>query len=282
MRLPPYIFLFWAFTVAALAALPEEFRAVPDEEFKKELAARMVPVEKWAEETSRRGFDLLCLGETHDDFFRKFYARTTLPFLSFHALALEDSAEATEEKFAAYKKGEKYNLLGADLGPVLQAASLNNHELRVRGIEIGQAEDKERIDAQIADKPEPRPTRDGYIASHVDQLWKEGHKRVVALYGSLHCSYRNRGFASELPFARQLQKLRPQKKIVSVLVLPPGAQGGLLRVYVDSFRLALQGDMALVGPGSIPAGAYHEREELRSLLSSYDVILLPQGLPPVE
>lgn len=272
-----FLLLFILGMEPARAELSDEFRSLPESKFRAELAAHMMPVEKWATQQDRQGFDLLCLGETHDNFYRKFYARTTLPFLQMHTLALEEAESSMAEKYAAFLAGEKVELLGADLGQVLKAAAEKNPSLEVRGVDITPDEDRERTREDIARKDGSRAHRDGFIAQHFDELWKKGGPRIVALYGALHCSRLNTGFASGLPFFRLLQKIRPGKKIVSVLVLPPGPQMNLVRILVDKFDLAAGGDMALVSPGSIPPAVYHERQELREILESYDVILLPKA-----
>lgn len=272
--------LIWALlTFNAYATSPEglhkDFQIADVSDFEAALKKHVVPAEDWVRHLNQEGFDLLCLGETHAARFRELYADLVLMKIESSTLALEATNEEVSEKKLIFEREGLFPLLGADASALINAFLPRTPQLRIVGIEQTSAEEHISTLEKIK-YGTTRSTRDGFIAQHIDQLWTEGETRVVSIYGALHCSYESAGLGFKAPFMRILKTARPNKKLVSVLLIPPEQNTNVLRVYMDSFRLAAK-DTALVNPSKIHPAAYNYRTDLRNLFQSYDVILLPKA-----
>jgi len=252
--------------------LPLEFQITSEEEFKAELSSRLIPLSVWIQQMNSEPIDFICLGETHDQKFREFYASKVFSALRIDTLALEETAAVLKERLTKEADASTFSFLGADMKPVLEAAKKLNPNLRIVGVEATDLEKK-----QIAtDKSGNKLSRDGYIAHHIVELL-EPNKRTLALYGSLHCGTRSIGLGFTAPFYKLLQQNtthRPGMKNLTTLFQEN--YSSILRLYVDSFELAKE-DMVLVNPLSIDMRLYNYRADLFNELNNYEFIILPKA-----
>lgn len=144
------------------------------------LAASTTGLDRWAAQTAARA-GLVCLGERHADATRRFVARKILPRLAPQTLMLETGAPELAAILERHRHGEPATLLGADLGPILDAAAdLAGRPLLV-GIDESAAERKRRAHAE-----DPGTSREDILVARVRKHWRDGAQHVV-LFGALHC-----------------------------------------------------------------------------------------------
>ena len=263
---------------AKAQSLSSEFYSKDDEDFRAELSMLTLPASKWISKLNRDGFDFLCLGETHDSDFRAHYAKV-LKGVSANVFAIEETAEKAQILFQAYREGKAVSLLTAPMNDVLNSVTSVNPAVTIVGVEPSESEKLESTRERMNGRA--RVNRDGFIASHISQLMTRS-SRVVALYGSLHCADRNLGLGASDPFITALRRKYPGKNILCVLQIAAGDYRTVLRVFADSFKLATQQDMVIVGGKHLDPAIYNYRADIGNLLQSYDVIYLPKALPAVD
>lgn len=139
------------------------------------------PLDMWIDRVNNEKFDLLCLGENHDDYMRRFAAEHVLNVLQYDVLFLEATQEEVEEIVEQIEDGEeRVELLGADLGPVMRAILKRNPGVEIYGIE-------ETEDQREARQKTLEGGRETTIEGNFRALYQPG-KRHAILFGAFHCS----------------------------------------------------------------------------------------------
>lgn len=169
----------------ALGAL-DAFRELPAGRraaIRDALRRSLPPVATWTAQLQRAGFSLLCLGENHDEYTRRFMARRLFAALDFDALLLEATPDGMARITDELRDAEPYiPLLDADIGAVLRAARARNPDALIAGIEETERQRRER-------GSDPSRTRDHSIHANLVARALPGG-RTIALLGALHCSNR--------------------------------------------------------------------------------------------
>lgn len=145
------------------------------------LSALIEPLDTWIEETNAQGYDLLCLGENHDDYMRRFAAEHVFNVLSYDVLFIESTQDEAEDILEQIRDGEdRVELLGADLGPVMRAVLQRNPDVEIYGIE-------ETKDQKEARQKVLEGGRETTIESNFRKLYQPGKKHAI-LFGAFHCA----------------------------------------------------------------------------------------------
>ncbi len=139
------------------------------------------PLNTWIREVDQENFDLLCLGENHDDYIRRFAAEHVFKILEFDVLLLEANQDEVEDILEQVRDGDdRIELLGADLGPVMRAVLARNPDIVVYGIEETERQKKAR-------QKTLEGGRETSIENNFRSLYVAGRKHLI-LYGAFHCS----------------------------------------------------------------------------------------------
>ena len=227
--------------VARVAALPPKERA----ELVAAIRQSIRPFPEWLAALNRRSVAILCIGENHEPYLRRFLADRLFATLKADVLLLEATPDEVRRIRSRMEEDEeRVMLLDADIARLLRSSLKANPGLVIDGIEERPEQRSARIDAATG-------SRERSIESNFRARYRPGRRHVV-LYGAFHCSHRG-GW-----LFRRLRE-RP----------PPGAlAGAVLNVrvawehveapfeafvhFLDEVGLA-PGDFVITDPATLPA-----------------------------
>ncbi len=251
------------------------------EVLKRELTSRAVALDVWVDKTNSEGFDFLCLGESHTDFFRSFYSEKVFSKLKLNALALEALQSPVDLAVVNYveKRLSTPNIVtGVDVNPVLEQVVLNNGDaVTFFGVERTREEaaliTKAQIDQFGINKSDTIINRETFIASHIEEIFDQGFDRVAALYGSKHCAkFSTENFGFTTPFYRLLFD-KYDKKMKSIFVVKKSDRDNILRIYASEFGL-LDEDIVFENLDALNPEDYNYNLMLKNIFETYDAVIL--------
>ena len=162
------------------------FAALPPPERAALLAAlerALRPFPEWLAALNRRPLAILCVGESHEPYLRRFLAERLFPTLKADVLLLEATADEARRLRTRVESGsDTVMLLGADVARLLRRALATNPTLVIDGIE-------ERREQFSARRRQGAGSREGSIEANLRTRYRPGRRHVV-LYGAFHCSHR--------------------------------------------------------------------------------------------
>jgi hypothetical protein len=162
--------------LAAFAELPEREKTA----VKADLQSGLISLPAWLERLRHSGFEIICLGEVHEESTRTFLADEFFARLKTDVLLLETTPEQLAGFLRRLEAGrDYYPLLEADIMNVLRATRLRNPGVRIRGIE---ETEKQQNQKHGASNP-----RDEAIARNFWNAFQPG-KRHTILFGAFHCA----------------------------------------------------------------------------------------------
>ena len=165
--------------LARFAALPPRGRAI----LIAELERARHPFPEWLTEINRQAVSVLCVGENHDPYLRRFLADRLFATLKADILLIETTArEAGRMRGRVESNRGEVRLLGADIARLLRRAVAANPGLVIAGIE-------ERREQLSARRRQGTGSRERSIEANFRAVYQPGHRHVV-LYGAFHCSHR--------------------------------------------------------------------------------------------
>ena len=165
--------------VARVAALPPKQRA----ELIAKIRQSLQPFPEWLAALNRRPVAVLCIGENHEPYLRRFLADRVFATLKADVLLLEATPrEVRRIRSRVEGDEEQVMLLDADIARLLRNAMKANPRLVIDGIE----ERPEQRSARIA---EDTGSRESSIEANFRTRYRPGRRHVV-LYGAFHCSHR--------------------------------------------------------------------------------------------
>ena len=160
------------------AALPPEARA----ELIAVIERAIQPFPDWLAELNRKPVAVLCMGENHEPYLRRFLADRVFATLKVDVLLLEATPREAGRIRARVEDGdEQVMLLDADIARLLRNSLEVNSGLVIDGIEERPKQRSARIDAATG-------SREGSIETNFRTLYQRGRRHVV-LYGAFHCSH---------------------------------------------------------------------------------------------
>ena len=159
-----------------VAALPPEERA----ELIAVIERAIQPFPDWLAELNRRPFSVLCMGENHEPYLRRFLADRVFATLKMDVLLLEATPREARRIRARVEAGDdQVMLLDADIARLLRAALEANPGLVIDGIE-------ERPEQRSARVEQGTGSRERSIEANFRSRYQRGRRHVV-LYGAFHC-----------------------------------------------------------------------------------------------
>lgn len=184
-------------------------------DFKKALNNSKVPVSQWVQDLEQKPPQLICLGETHNDKFRSFFAENFFNQYTVDTLFLEARQEQVDEFIKRLNQGETYiNLLGANIAPILKIARNRNPKVRFIGVELTKMQ-KGAITLERVNEGTHFLSREGFIAQNVMNHFIENQRHVM-LYGALHCANSDLGLGKVIPAYKLLQRVLPKDSALNV------------------------------------------------------------------
>ena len=112
----------------ATAQIETDFLKRDASDIQASIKAASLPVAEWVESLNQKRYDLLCLGESHEDFFREFYG-PVIQGLQFYKLAIEANNEEWGKIQGDWQSTKQARHLNANFAPILQA--LQNKKLKL-------------------------------------------------------------------------------------------------------------------------------------------------------
>lgn len=167
----------------AEAAL-NRYQALPLDEREKvraELTAAFVDLDDWLKDIDKRGFAVLCLGEYHDDYTRRFIAERIIPAVHADRFLLEATPDEVREIIEDVDDGDEIvELLNADVARLIRAVKSANPEIAISGIE--ETPDQRETRAESGEG-----SRETSIEKNLRETFTPGQRHIV-LFGAFHCA----------------------------------------------------------------------------------------------
>ena len=227
--------------LAEFAALPPAERAA----LRTGIERALRPLPQWLAALDRRPAAILCIGENHDPYLRRFLADRLFPTLKADVLLIEATAREAERLRARVEAGDDpAPLLGADVSRLLRSALAANPALEIRGIE-------ERRAQFAARRGQGSGSREGSIEANFRAHFRPGRRHVV-LYGAFHCSHQGGWLFQRL--RRQPPPGTPAGSILNLRVawehLEPPFE--VFTYFLDELGFP-PGDFVIADPEALPA-----------------------------
>ena len=164
----------------------DRFAALPPDEragLISEIERAIEPWPSWLDDLNRRAVPVLCIGENHEPYLRRFLADRMFATLKADALLIEAMPDEVGRMRARVEAGDEHvMLLGADIARLWRNALGTNPHLVVDGIE-------ERPEQRSARVQQNTGSRENSIEANFRARYRPGRRNVV-LYGAFHCSHR--------------------------------------------------------------------------------------------
>jgi hypothetical protein len=260
------------FIAIATAQIDTDFVKKDTSDIHATLVAASLPVADWIQSLNQKPYDLLCLGESHEDFFREFYG-AVLKDLEFPVLAIETTQEELVKIQDTWKATKQAKLLNANYAPILQSLEGKTPTVRIAPVEATKLQDQMETKYTI-ETGKSHLSRDGFIAQNILKQTAEGNNggtKIVALYGRNHCSKNNTGLGS-VSFANFLGR---SKKVLSVMLLKRQSKEKInpLVAYLDA---GVEGSkpVLVLDSSKIKDEDHNFNWEMKSILDNFDYVIV--------
>lgn len=252
--------------------LPKQLRQAPMGGFADAINKNKVSLKQWVEQIQRKRVSALCLGETHNDTYRKLIGESLLPELPMATLSVEMVGSELDRLQAQKASHQEVEWLGADFNSILTAANSKVGQDNVFAIEQTKAQDLAALKEKISDPDNKLMTRDGFIAKNFLDIYKEDALNVI-VYGANHCSNFDKGLPLEVPMFRRIKNVIGNKKAESVLILPLSRRSHPVVAYFAAAGVKRE-TMVIPDFKSIPPEVFNYRFELIKYQQNYDTLIL--------
>jgi hypothetical protein len=160
----------------SLSRLPESERTA----IQKNLEHNLISMGWWLTHLRQSDFQIMCMGELHEESTRTFLAQEFFAKVSTDVLLLETTPENLKRLIKRMEAGRDYfPLLDADIMNILRTTGEKNPNINIWGIE--------ETDKQQRKKQGRSNSRDQFIAQNFWARFQPG-KRHIILFGALHCT----------------------------------------------------------------------------------------------
>ena len=227
--------------LAQVAALPADERA----ELIAVIERAIRPFPEWLAELNRKPVAVLCMGENHEPYLRRFLADRVFATLKMDVLLLEATPREARRIRARVEDGdEQVMLLEADIARLLRNSLAVNPGLVIDGIEERPEQRSTRIDAATG-------SREGSIEANFRARYQRGRRHVV-LYGAFHCSHQG-GWLYHRLLKRPPQDA-PAETLVNLRVAWEHVEAPFeaFVYFLDEIGVA-PGDFVIAEPAAFPA-----------------------------
>lgn len=178
LHTPPYMSIgHYAYRQYLSAPLAERRRVADN------LQRVIYPMDRWLDWLNRGRIDFVCIGESHQENYRRFLAEQFFPHYRLDVLFLEARELPARVMGVRADIGEGHvDLLNADIANIIRATKANNPDALIFGIEESTGQKKTRRRNLIG-------SRDQSIYENIIEHYVPG-QRTAALLGALHCNDR--------------------------------------------------------------------------------------------
>jgi hypothetical protein len=160
-----------------------QFSRLPESEkdaIKKNLESRLISMEQWLTHLGQSDYQIMCMGELHEESTRNFLAEEFFAKFSTDVLLLEATPENLRRLIKRVDAGRDYfPLLDADIMKILRNVRDRNPAIEIGGIE--------ETDKQQKGQGGYSNSRDQSIASNFWDRFQPGRFHII-LFGALHCT----------------------------------------------------------------------------------------------
>ena len=157
----------------------QRFSRLPEPEkadIKNNLKSNLVSMEQWLTHLRQSDYQVICMGELHEESTRNFLAEKFLAKFSTDVLLLEATPENLKGLINRMDAGRDYfPLLNADIMKILRTVKDRNPNIKIWGIEETKEQQKDSN------------SRDQSIAHNFWDRFQTGRLHII-LFGALHCT----------------------------------------------------------------------------------------------
>jgi hypothetical protein len=147
---------------------------------KRNLESSLISVEQWLTHLGQSDYQIMCMGELHEESTRNFLAEEFFAKFSTDLLMLEATPEKLKGLIKRLDAGRDYfPLLDADIMKILRTVRDRNPAIKILGIE--------ETDEQQKGKRDHSNSRDQSIANNFWDRFQPGRIHII-LFGALHCT----------------------------------------------------------------------------------------------
>lgn len=247
-----------------------EYPAADRDRLRKNFRAATVSLDDWLAGLERSSWEILCVGEHHDDVTRNFLSRRFFGRFPLDVLMLEMREPDLEIVSRLVEAGSpRLSLLDADITGIIRSVGQANPDARIYAIEETRGQMLSRLDKKTG-------SREDSILKNFRAQFEPG-KRNVVLYGALHCTD-----APQWLFHR----IRAEDGIansLSVNVISANGSGGIEAFVNFAEDLGLSSPpFAIPRTGVLDRDFYYWFPPLAQLFQRYDaaVVFDPRTIDP--
>lgn len=161
----------------------QQFSRLPKSEkaaIRENLEYSLISMEQWLTHLAQSDYQIICIGELHEESTRNFLAEEFFAKFSTDVLLLEVTPKDLKRLTKRMDAGRDYfPLLDADIMNILRTVKDRNPAIKIWGIE--------ETDEQQKDKRGPSNSRDQSIAQNFWDRFQPGRRHII-LFGALHCT----------------------------------------------------------------------------------------------
>ena len=161
----------------------QRFSRLPKPEkaaIKQNLESNLISMEQWLTHLGQSDYQIMCMGELHEESTRNFLAEEFFAKFSTDVLLLEATAKDLKRLIKRMDAGRDYfPLLDADIMKILRSVKDRNPAIKILGIEETDQKQKGQHGRSIS--------RDQSIADNFWDRFQPG-KIHITLFGALHCT----------------------------------------------------------------------------------------------
>lgn len=161
----------------------QRFSQLPQPErnaIKNNLKSSLVPMEEWLSYLERSDYQIMCIGEFHEESTRNFLAEMFFAKFSVDVLLLEATPKEVKRLLKRMNAGRSYfPLLDAEVIKILRTVKARNLDIKICGIE--------ETDKQHNEQRGQSGSRDKSIARNFWKRFQPGMRRII-LFGAMHCT----------------------------------------------------------------------------------------------
>ena len=140
----------------------------------------LISIEQWLTHLTQSNYQIMCMGELHEESTRNFLAKEFFAKHSTDFLLMEATPLTLKRLIKRMDAGRDYfPLLNADIMKILRAVKHSNPAVKVWGIE--------ETDEQQKEKRGHSNSRDQSIANNFWSRFQPGRRHII-LFGALHCT----------------------------------------------------------------------------------------------
>ena len=161
----------------------QRFSRLPKSErdaIKESIESSLISMEQWLTHLGQSDYQVMCIGEFHEESTRKFLAEEFFTKFSVDVLLMEATPKELQRLIKRMNAGRTYfPLLDADIMNILRSVRARNPDIKICGIEETDKQQKEQLGHA--------GSRDQSIARNFWNRFQPGMRHII-LFGAFHCT----------------------------------------------------------------------------------------------